>query len=279
MSDIKNNQPCLVIGDVHGHLDRLEALLKQEGIIGPCPECDGTGGNPYCESCEGEGITRTNEDVLVIQLGDLGHLGAENALADVLCYKYGSRWLDYILWGNHDIASIDSNHRFRDYAPPYRETNSYMRMLFEEGRLFFAYETHGFLLTHAGLHAAFKHQPIDDHIKKDLSTFVKWINQYNPFSSERFPLDLIATINAIGYSRGGRSPHGGILWRDANEKLYPDFRQIFGHTSKDKVRKYHSNSGYSYCIDVGDKNNGRLVGIWLPDERIVEINLNNEPLS
>jgi hypothetical protein len=57
-----SEKPTLVIGDVHGHLDRLTALLEQEEVIA---------------RNDSDGYDRVNHDVRVVQVGDLGHFGAD----------------------------------------------------------------------------------------------------------------------------------------------------------------------------------------------------------
>lgn len=278
-------KPVLAIGDCHGHLNRLEALLEQEGIIGPCPDCEATGDGAleggFCERCDGLGIARLNHDVFVLQLGDLGHFGSQrgsmgntvpgSATADLMCWKYGRDWLDANLFGNHDYAVFNSIHEFGGYIPPPYETKHLMTEMWEEGRVPLVFSAHGFLFTHAGLHIWFKHNKIDEIPKKDPVAFAEWMNGQEANTSLRTK-NFYAIRDAIGKVRGGRSNMGGILWRDAREKLYREFRQIFGHTAGDKVRKYDG-PNWSYCIDVGDQHNGRLAGIWIPDERIVEVDV------
>jgi hypothetical protein len=269
----------LIIGDVHGHYDRLEALLKQEGIIGECPECEGSGDGAleggFCELCHGEGTRRLNKDVRVIQLGDLGHFGSGysegrmvpgSSSADLMCWDAAvcKDWVDVILWGNHDAAVVDETHTFTGYIKPPYETLHIMKGAAAEGRLKLAYEVDGFLLT-----------------KTDPAAMAQWLNgMQNKDETEGLGFgdpdedrDFLAVRDAIGKKRGGPSPVGGILWRDATEKLYMEYRQIFGHSRGDKVRKYETPKGWSYCVDVGDQYNGHLAGIWLPDERIVEVKL------
>jgi len=256
------------VADVHGHISRLKALLLQEGIINE----------------DGE---RTDQDSIVIQLGDLGHFGmsrSHNLLEnnkpkspteDFLCYREGEKWFDYILWGNHDRAVFDRTHEFGGYIAPEDKTIKIMKRINQEGKYLFAFAAHDILFTHAGLHSQFKYQKdVPDNIKINPKAFANWINKY-PKDKE-----VVAIVNAVGRSRGGWAPYGGILWRDATEKLYSKFRQIFGHSSGPKVRKYTwddcKENNWSYCIDVGDADNGRLCGIWLPDNKIVEVNLNEE---
>jgi hypothetical protein len=244
------DKPCLVIPDVHGHHDRLNSLLLQEGIIDAKDK-------------------RINHDVEVIQLGDLGHFGADHNTGDRLNYMAVNldNWIDHVLWGNHDYAVMDSRSLFGGYCRPEDMLIKTMNDLIDREVIKYAFAAHGFLMTHAGLHAKFKHQNVADDIKEDPVKFAEWINK------EQDDENWLATVIAVGSSRGGRSPAGGILWRDANESLYDGFRQVFGHTSKDKVRKYQTPNGYSYCIDTGNQFNGELKGIWLPEERIVGVKI------
>jgi hypothetical protein len=256
-----------VIGDVHGHFLRLKTLLTQEGLMDE-DEC------------------RLRPEVRVIQLGDLGHFGMERGTGkmqvkspteDKLCYwmlVHGR--IDQVLWGNHDRAVISDYHAFGGYVPPSYEMYDIMDRLHEEGKIALAAEAHGFLLTHAGLHKQFKHNKVPDEWKQDPAAFAAAINAWDlELDPEPTPenVALMATRDAISVYRGGRATAGGILWRDASESLHDGYRQIFGHTAKDKVRKYHTAKGQSYCIDVGTQTNGNLVGMWLPSETIAEVHV------
>jgi hypothetical protein len=283
-------KPTLVIGDVHGHLDRLEALLKQEGVIGECLSCAGSGDaiDPEgkvvdaCAKCHGVGIDRINHDVEVVQLGDLGHYGIDTMSADRLTWEYAPRWLDVILWGNHDRATIDGRHFFMGYQQPLLQTMGAIDTARGRGQLQLAHEAHDFLLTHAGLHSAFKYNEIPSLIKDSPKLLVEWLNECDDWDHSdgneppppTYEGAFRAIRDAIGKKRGGSAHAGGILWRDSRESLYKGFRQVFGHTKKDETREYANDMGKSYCIDVGDQHNGRLVGLWLPEERMVEVNTN-----
>jgi hypothetical protein len=243
-------KPVLAIGDVHGHYDRLKALLLQEGVID-------------------ETNARTDLDVTTVQLGDLGHFGADTSGSDLLCYQAAvdDLWLDVVLWGNHDRAVVDTaKHCFSGYAEPRQETKYLQQALATACRMRLAFEAHGFLLTHAGVHPRIKYNKgMPNEAKTDPVAFAKWVDDHWKDDS--------AVVDAVSRHRGGSSDVGGILWRDANEKLCSSYRQVFGHTQGDKVRKYDSERGWSYCIDVGTQHNGRLAAIWLPEERIVEVDL------
>ena len=277
----------LVLGDVHSHLDRLEALLLQEGIIGDCPVCEGTGesrdDDPFCVLCDGTGLARINHDVKVIQLGDLGHFGG-GYTADLLTYQFGIQWLDEILWGNHDRAVIQERaHSFGGYAGASPETRDLMDDARNKGKLKLASAAHGFLLTHAGLHSEFKHNDAPAEVKQNPQEFAAWMNAMDARDdgvNAAYGPTFIATRDNISTSRGGRARAGGILWRDASESLYPGFRQIFGHSAGRKVRRYQSKfAGDSYCVDIGSEHNGHLAGIWLPSERVVEVEVGIKPVE
>ena len=283
-------KPTFVIGDLHGHYDRLEALLKQEGIIGRCPICHGSGiiHNSECPSCVGDGICRINHDVEIVLLGDIGHFGQSGSpTGDLLTWRAATLWADVILWGNHDRATIASQHAHRGLLMPGPETKSWMVRAESEGKLKLAHSSHGFLFTHAGLHLAFRDQKVDESLKTDPTAFADWINESE--NSESPSADQIAIRDAISVRRNGNARYGGILWRDINEKLYGGFRQIFGHSAdhKERMVRYCDRNIHtrhpdmienpSYCIDIGGKDDrgpqACLMGIWLPEERIVRIDL------
>lgn len=299
----REERPTLVIGDVHGHLTRLENLLLQEGIIGPCLNCDGSGdivlnedtGVPeqlaHCAACNGDGVCRINYGVRVVLVGDIGHFGKGGSpTGDMLTWHYANRWVDTILWGNHDRAVFENAHHHSGYEPPMAETVKIMREATDSGQLLLATVAHGFVITHAGVHSAFRDNKIDKIYKTDPEAFVDWVNQLaDPFdvTDDR---NLAGVVDSIPRKRGGFAHAGGILWRDIDEKLYPGFRQVFGHSADYKERsvrycweKMHSRKAFpdldtpvGYCIDIGGPSDKKgssencLAGIWLPDERIVE---------
>src|SRR6266705_3243382 len=89
-----------IIGDIHGHLDRIEALLKQEGLL------DDKG-------------NRLRPEVELVHLGDLCHLGHETINQDRETLEKAPAWFDVILWGNHDRAIISQYHNFGGYRWSY----------------------------------------------------------------------------------------------------------------------------------------------------------------
>ena len=314
-------KPTLVVGDVHGHFDRLEALLLQEGILGPCPDCDGFGtlptgevnpgdaGEVDCDECKGDGQRRINHDVEVVQLGDLGHFGQDaSPTGDLMCWQYADRWFDVVLWGNHDRAVVDSHHAFSGYLSPGPEIKHYMFGLYAVDKLKLAHVAHDFLITHAGLQAGWKQQKGIEFDRDDPHAFAEWINEndwwpsgervhqpvrYPPTENEFAHVtdserSATAVRDAISFKRGGGSPTGGILWRDQNEKLYEGFKQVYGHSAQHDgrfvVQRYGFNpskTGRSqmypghdaFNIDIGGKSQPRLGAIWLPERKLVRVDL------
>lgn len=288
----------LVIGDLHGHLDRFEALLMQEGLLARCTGCDGYGevyasqggGWTECEPCVGDGWRRVRRDeVEVVLVGDIGHFGVDGSpTGDLLTLRAANLWADVRLWGNHDRAVVDPVHHFSGYLKPLPVT----RELLAAGDLKLAYAAHGFLITHAGLHVAFRSQPnVPPEVKTDPAAFADWINAANDPDAEA-TASQIAVRDAVGSYRGGGANGGGILWRDIDEKLYDGFRQVFGHSaSREHIVRYAHRNWYtgkpfvaqaapedtSYCIDIGGKSEAPedrcLAGIYFPDENIVRVDL------
>lgn len=302
---MSSEKPTFIIGDVHGHLDRLEALLRKAGIIGDCPECNGMGSHENmeeCVRCQGDAVARINHDVTVVQVGDLGHFGSDyvqgqgivpsSSTADYLCYSFVPGWIDVLLWGNHDRAVFFDRHRFNGFIPAPPETKHFMKLLKADGTYKAAYAAHGRLITHAGLHKAFKNQNVEFN-KTDPYAVAEYINKLDeklwtgvvdPHTAVvdaqwEEPDRNIGIIEALSAVRGGMDPVGGILWRDKSEKLYDAFPQVFGHSADKQglIRRFNERAvdvdGKHWCVDIGGKNEKRLAGLWLPSEEIVRIDL------
>jgi len=248
----KINQ-VLVIGDVHGHADRLRALLEQE--------------RPH------------ERGARVIQLGDLGHFGEHTMVGDLECWRMALEGeVDTVLWGNHDRAVIDTRHMFGGYCSPPPETVEVINQVDGQGRLKLAEEAHGWLLTHAGLHPQIRYMPEAGEVDRtDPRALADWINT-NPPSPFRPRLygGSRSIVDAIGPHRGGGSTFGGVLWRDIQEKLYDGVPQVFGHSANRK----HAVRGEAdrwYCVDIGGKGDRPsedcLAAIWLPSQEIVRVDL------
>jgi hypothetical protein len=224
-----------VIGDVHGHVDRLVALLDRAGLP---VDCHPSRYGPDPELPE------------IIQLGDLGNFGFDNQRHDAACYELAHQLGMTVLWGNHDRAIIEPDiHGFRGFVPP----QSRIVQLIQDVHPVLAVARHGYLLTHAGLHP--------DHAAWAAGLTAEEIVAQIMVVHASSPV-----VTAASTRRGGMDDAGGILWRDASEPLFMGVPQVFGHTRGD-IRKYDK----SYCIDTGGYHDGNLAGIWLPEMKIVAV--------
>jgi len=183
----------------------------------------------------------------------------------VSCYKQVREgWIDIVLWGNHDRAIRDSRHEFGGYHRPNSAVHHIIKALEIEKRMRMAYATHGYLITHAGLHPEWVHAKVPEGLdKEDPYDVADYLNQ----NSDKFArVDHDEFVNNVGRTRGGLSSWGGVLWRDSrDEPLYHKFPQVFGHTSS----KIAQQVGSSYCVDTS--KHGRLSAIWLPSKKIVYV--------
>jgi hypothetical protein len=269
--DEELSKPVFAIGDVHGHGERLVALLLSQGLISLC-SCMGKG----CSQCYHSGYIRSEKVACLVQLGDLGHFGDNgNAAGDHYCYQLAQSVFDVVLWGNHDRAVVSPTHHFNHFSPPEVDT---FGLVANEVPHKLGFIAQGFLLTHSGLHRSLLRQNLNSILKAPRG-FIAAINRLDgPSVDELTDLGVSPTAitllqefrDSISAYRGGAQQFGGILWRDTRESLYP-VRQVFGHTKSDKVRRYMTPGGMGYCIDLGTPHNGRLAGIWLPEEQIVEV--------
>lgn len=191
------------------------------------------------------------EGAEVVLLGDVGQYDSETHAGDLLTWQLVERLPNRtVLWGNHDYANVKPDlHGFRGHEMCYPEVMEIIRRVKPK----FAVERHGYLLTHAGLAPRFE-APADTPIE----LIAEVLNE-----CEGLPV-----IDDISYRRGGFATQGGILWRDESEPL-ADIKQVFGHSRGD-VRRFGPNQ-QSWCIDVASKDNGQLVGLWLPDLKIVAV--------
>lgn len=247
-----SEQTTFVIGDTHGHIDRLEALFHKANL---------------------------SKDVRVIHVGDVGHYGIRDyPKGDLDCWEFVHKNNIEVIWGNHDIAIFLDRHRFLGQGIPREETIKLIGTMFLENRLNFAASANGYLITHAGLHPNYFTNVELEMLLEDVSLINGEKVKISPGSDEMEKWIETSTgryscIHDISGHRGGNQRQGGILWRDHDEKL-ADIPQIFGHSSRINVTTCGIDNK-SYNIDIGNKDNGRLAGIFLPSLEIVEIN-NNE---
>lgn len=242
-------RPTLIIGDVHGHYDRLYELLRAAGVI----------------DVRGK---RVDHDTEVIQIGDLGDCSEDSRAGDLACWELvRDRVIDLVIWGNHDRAVFHPGHFFSAYGEPIGATTEIMSSLVEEERVVIAAHRHGHLITHAGLDDEWRQREprLDLETAADLAETLVAIESD---TSHKF----VAVIDAIEPLRGGHDPVGGVLWRHCGRPGDPaqlvGVPQIVGHTKGEDVRRDERGN---WCIDIGTRRNGRLAALRLPSMEVVEI--------
>ncbi len=233
------DRKTFIFADVHGFHERMEALLKQEGIVG-------------------EDGKRIDEDTLVVCTGDLGDFRHNSKDRDQKAYELADDWIDLMLWGNHDYSLINKRIAFGGYTEPNPETARIMLDWMAAGKIKFAFQTHGFLLTHAGLHRKAMKENYD---------LDGWVTALN---DQTCPPEYLYNIPP---HRGGWENWGGIIWRDDDETLHSGLKQVYGHSRGQAVRQHGGVGNYSYCLDIGYHTVDSLAGIWLPEERVARIDL------
>jgi len=232
-----HERKAFVFADVHGFYKRMEALLLQEGII----DEDGQ---------------RIDNETLIICTGDLGDFRRDSKDRDLRAYELADDWIDLMLWGNHDYSMINKKIAFSGYTDPHPETAKIMLDWMAMGKLRFAAQTHGFLLTHAGLHRFAMDEDYD---------LAGWVDALNDWTCDH------QFITNIPPHRGGWDNWGGIIWRDDDEALHSGLQQIYGHSRGQTTRQYGEKGHYSYCLDIGYHHVPSLAGIWLPEERVARV--------
>lgn len=225
---------AFVVPDVHGNLDLLAGLLRQEGILDTDWE-------------------RVDRETRVIQLGDLCNCVGSSVIDDNRCLDHATAWFDDYLVGNHEHPYFGGP-RFSGFWADI-VLGSRLRRLVTGA----AVAVDGILISHAGLGARWAHAAITTPERAAESLNELWRD--NPTAR---------VFSQIGGARGGSAPWGGILWADWMEPKTTAFRQIVGHTVGQSIRIVEdiAGLGLAYCIDVGGKSGDRLAGAWIRDGEI-----------
>lgn len=142
------------------------------------------------------------------------------------------------LIGNHDASYLwpgDST-----YCPGFsREKETVIRAVLGPGahtRFQFHEWVQGWLLTHAGLAAAWVDETFD---------VAPWLDREAQEARDAFAANRDHWFVATSAMRGGRERAGGILWCDWREQRWPG-KQLFGHTPAREVRQTTN----SVCLDT-----------------------------
>lgn len=137
------------------------------------------------------------------------------------------------LYGNHELSYMDDFMRCSGFKAATQAHVMHMDL----SPLLYWVKREGFLLSHAGVS-----QRMLDATDETIEEYLQ-AGQYAD----------------IGYTRGGRSPVGGLLWCDWNQEFQPveGTPQIVGHTRGNGIRQ----KGNSYCIDCLEDTKPQVVAI------------------
>jgi hypothetical protein len=217
----------VVIGDIHGDVVGLGALLQAIRVI--------------------DADRRRQDGFWVVQLGDLLHMGHRQMVRDRDTALLADGVVDVQLVGNHELwhaYGLDAGF-FHGIDPDvYPETREALRRWIDRGQLLAACDIDGWLISHAGVHSCYA-----SGLARDAASAAEQINER--FRRRLSSRKAVALFDAVGYSRGGVSEHGGIFWEDfkllARDATNP-WRQIVGHTPQPDVRCVNNRA---WCVDVG----------------------------
>lgn len=151
------------------------------------------------------------------------------------------------LIGNHDLSYMTDNPKLKctGYRQSKHETIQNSGIPWGRTKLFCWVDD--WLCTHAGLTNEFYMQQKTknaDSVQKVLD-----LSRHDLESID--DQDYFHAFFQAGFSRGGSSPVGGILWCHYDEFVdIPGVRQIFGHTRDKVVRHGKTSISEHYCIDT-----------------------------
>jgi hypothetical protein len=197
------------------------------------------------------GVTPSDE---VVQLGDLGDYRERTRQQDMRTWVTALAMPNLkVLMGNHEASIFAHRHMFNGYDTPLSPTTA---AIAEKG-LTFALARHGFLLTHAGLAPQWVGLPTTN-----IEDIARWLN----FQCTQ-PWDVYVPVrDSISFARRGSDPVGGIIWHSNREPL-STIPQLFGHNRVSDITKIEN----SLCLDVAQRDNDNLAGVWLPEYRVVAV--------
>ena len=238
----------LVVGDVHNRLEKFRHLLIKSGAI------------------ESDGKTK-NEDIFVIQLGDLFSLGYDEK--EIQLARFAEKYVDEFLIGNHELPAIYWDPEkvwFNGWEERDERVANLVKKRYDEGGYKAASCVGDWLITHAGLQAPFQ----DDFVRNGDDAFQVAYNLNGAFfEAQRSELSLEVFENVDTWRAGpyGAS-HGGIFWGDwrsftNNRGSYP---QIVGHTGAFGPRFYPTKSNQQPPAWNVDSRDGDVCGVFTQNE-------------
>lgn len=234
----------LLIPDVHGDVDVTRGLLIRADVSLKPQE-------------------RVEDDVRVIQLGDLANCVLESVGADYRILTFALEWFDTVLVGNHEYPYFGGP-KFAGFHYD-RGVSNALFGLDERGILKPCALVGETLLTHAGV--------ADEFGMSNVRSLRNVIN--SAWRNERSTAPI---LTQIGERRGGRSKEGGIMWSDWDESRAP-IRQVHGHSqrldgpwTRTGEVCYGGKPSWAWNIDVGaGKRNTHPEPFWLDEDGVPEI--------
>jgi hypothetical protein len=204
----------VVVGDVHGRVDLLRALLRALGALGSGDE--------------------RRRGFWIVQVGDLLDRRASGP-ANLEVARLGVESLDVVLAGNHEVELLSAAGT---------ENGAALSTLASRGWPHAAAALGGWLVTHAGVHPGLTHG-----LPRRAEECVVEINDRWHRRSRAASYDPL--FDWVGPAKGGVAPYGGLFWR-AESEWPPEGRtpwgQICGHAPQSRPRLV---PGPRWLIDVG----------------------------
>ena len=212
-----------VIGDVHGSLDGLQAILQHAELL----------------NIDGRWSGRRAH---VVQCGDIVDRGpdSQECLELLLKLRREARraggCVD-LLVGNHELALAQGDYSISDLPKP-EALGKQLAKLIRMGRLQAARAYRQYLMTHAGVSTELMRYLIAElreksHRRITVAALVRHLNQ--ELKAAFLKDDFSHPIFDVGPARGGSHSRGGVFWADFDfdhdtVSRHPEVWQIFGHT-------------------------------------------------
>lgn len=204
----------VVVGDVHGRVDLLRALLRALGAL--------------------DSHEHRRRGFWIVQVGDLLDRRASRE-ANLEVARLAVESLDVVLAGNHEVEML---------TEPTTEHGAALSALASRGWPHAAAALSGWLVTHAGVHPELTHG-----LPRRAEECVAEINDRWHRRSRNSGCDPL--FDWVGPAKGGVAPYGGLFWRGDSE--WPPggrtpWGQICGHAPQPRPRLL---AGPRWLIDVG----------------------------
>ncbi|OGR91298.1 MAG: hypothetical protein A2V88_04765 [Elusimicrobia bacterium RBG_16_66_12] len=234
----------IAIGDVHGEISGLKAVLRHAGAT----------------DAKGCWIGRR---LVVVQVGDVIDRGPRSLAAWELLARLQSQACENAesecrvvrLLGNHELELLKGNYHLTTL--PLKKARLFAARLREEilsGSVSGAFQTgteiagEPVLFTHAGLRSSLRRQLSEEDPETALA------DQINALLRRAVEIgDFTHPMFQAGASRGGSRPVGGLFWEDARELFASadagKIRQVFGHSVRTSITQ--SPDGRLIDIDAG----------------------------